>query len=116
MAAQLAKAECMKQAMTLNYLLNKKYAPHDKWLFKGMPDNPEMRINEEGIINESVASLVEKIGMLPVDKAHERELATAVESLAVILQMNLRSRIWLAHVICTLMPVQQNLLQKVMCF
>ena len=40
--------------------------------------------NEEGIINESVASLVEKIGMLPVDKAHERELATAVESLAVI--------------------------------
>ena len=83
-AAQLAKAECMKQAMTLNYLLNKKYAPHDKWLFKGMPDNPEMRINEEGIINESVASLVEKIGMLPVDKAHERELATAVESLAVI--------------------------------
>lgn len=83
-AAQLAKAECMKQAMTLNYLLNKKYAPHDKWLFKGMPDNPEMRINEEGIINESVASFVEKIGMLPVDKAHERELATAVESLAVI--------------------------------
>lgn len=83
-AAELAKAECVKQAMKLNYLLNRKYAPHDKWLFKGMPDNPAMVLNEEGAQNESVASLVEKISLIPVDKAHEAELTTAIESLAVI--------------------------------
>lgn len=83
-SAELAKAECVKQAMKLNYLLNKKYAPHDKWLFKGMPDNPDMRIFDEGAGNESVAELVKKISLLPVDKAHETALATAIESLAVI--------------------------------
>ena len=83
-AAEIAKAECVKQAMKLYYLLNRKYAPHDKWLFKGMPDNPAMVLNEEGAQNESVASLVEKISLIPVDKAHEAELTTAIESLAVI--------------------------------
>lgn len=83
-SAELAKAECVKQAMKLYYLLNRKYAPHDKWLFKGMPDNPAMVLNEEGAQNESVASLVEKISLIPVDKAHEAELTTAIESLAVI--------------------------------
>lgn len=83
-SAELAKAECVKQAMKLYYLLNRKYAPHDKWLFKGMPDNPAMMIDEEGAQNESVASLVEKISLLPADKAHEAELTTAIESLAVI--------------------------------
>ena len=83
-AAEIAKAECVKQAMKLYYLLNRKYAPHDKWLFKGMPDNPVMVLNEEGTQNESVASLVEKISLIPVDKAHEAELTRAIESLAVI--------------------------------
>ena len=83
-SAELAKAECVKQAMKLYYLLNRKYAPHDKWLFKGMPVNPAMMLNEEGIQKESVASLVEKISLLPADKAHETELTTAIESLAVI--------------------------------
>ena len=83
-AAEIAKAECVKQAMKLYYLLNRKYAPHDKWLFKGMPDNPAMVLNEEGAQNENVSSLVEKISLIPVDKAHEAELTTAIESLAVI--------------------------------
>ena len=83
-AAELAKAECAKQAMKLYYLLNRKYAPHDKWLFKGMPENPQMTIHEEGMEQLGVAQLVEKISLLPVDQEHELELTTAVESLAVI--------------------------------
>lgn len=83
-SAELAKAECVKQALKLYYLLNHKYAPHDKWLFKGMPDNPSMMIDDEGVENETVASLVKKISLTAVDKAHATELTTAIESLAVI--------------------------------
>jgi tetratricopeptide (TPR) repeat protein len=83
-AAELAKAECMKQAMLIDYLLNKKYAPHDKWLFKALSSNPEMVINDEGFDNEGVASIVEKISKTPADTAHETELTKLVEALAVI--------------------------------
>lgn len=83
-AAEMAKAECMKHAMKLYYLLNRKYAPHDKWLFKGMPENPEMSIDDTDNKMQDVASLIEKISILPVDKAHETELATCIELLAVI--------------------------------
>lgn len=83
-AAELAKAECVKQAMKLNYLLNKKYAPHDKWLFKDLPDNPDMVLEEPDFPAKSVAQLVEEISLMQVDKAHETQLATAIESLAVI--------------------------------
>lgn len=83
-AAEMAKAECMKHAMKLYYLLNRKYAPHDKWLFKGMPQNPKMSIDDTDNKMQDVASLIEKISILPVDKAHETELATCIELLAVI--------------------------------
>ncbi len=88
-AAELAKAECVKQAMKLYYLLNRTYAPHDKWLFKNLPDNANMVLAEEGMqsqgdIVKSVSQLVEEISLTSVDKAYETALATAVESLAVI--------------------------------
>jgi tetratricopeptide (TPR) repeat protein len=83
-SAELAKAECMKQAMLIDYLLNRKYAPHDKWLFKALPVNNEMVISDEGFDNEGVASLVERISRTPADLAHEAELTKLVESLAVI--------------------------------
>ena len=83
-SAELAKAECAKQAMKLYYLLNRKYAPHDKWLYKGMPENAQMTLGEEGMENASVPKLVEKMSLLPADNAHEAALTTAVESLAVI--------------------------------
>lgn len=83
-AAELAKAECAKQAMKLYYLLNRKYAPHDKWLYRGMPENAQMTLGEEGMENADVPKLVEKLSLLPADKAHEAALTTAVESLAVI--------------------------------
>lgn len=78
-SAELAKAECIKHAMKLYYLLNRTYAPHDKWLFKGLPENPLMTVD-----HTNVAELVEKISLLPADRAHEQELTTAIESLAVI--------------------------------
>ena len=84
MSAELAKAECAKQAMKLYYLLNRKYAPHDKWLYRGMPENAQMTLGEEGMENADVPKLVEKLSLLPADKAHEAALTTAVESLAVI--------------------------------
>lgn len=83
-AAEVAKAECVKQAMKLNYLLNRKYAPHDKWLFKALPDNPDMVIDEEGMPCKNVSQLVEEISLMSVRKAHEKELTTAIEALAVI--------------------------------
>ncbi len=78
-SAELVKAECVKHAMKLYYLLNRTYAPHDKWLFKGLPENPLMTVD-----HTDVAELVEKISLLPADRAHEQELTTAIESLAVI--------------------------------
>jgi tetratricopeptide (TPR) repeat protein len=83
-SAELAKAECMKQAMLLDYLLNKQYAPHDKWLFKALPSNPNMVIDDEGMENETVATLVEKISRTPADDEHKTELTKYIEALAVI--------------------------------
>lgn len=83
-AAEIAKAECVKQAMKLNYLLHKKYAPHDKWLFKDLPDSADMVLEEPDLPTKNVAQLVEEISLISVDKAHETQLATAIESLAVI--------------------------------
>ncbi len=91
-AAELAKAECAKQAMKLYYLLNRTYAPHDKWLFKGMPENRQMTIGEEGMDQVGVAELVRRISLLPVDRAHESKLTTAIESLAVIFANELEKR------------------------
>ncbi|MDE7205125.1 MAG: DUF4125 family protein [Lachnospiraceae bacterium] len=91
-AAELAKAECAKQAMKLYYLLNRTYAPHDKWLFKGMPNNPQMVISGENMGQLCVAELVERVSLLPVDQAHETELTTAIESLAVIFANELEKK------------------------
>lgn len=83
-AAELAKAECVKQAMKLYYLLNRQYAPHDKWLFRGMPDSPGMVTAGEDGVACGVAELVQRISLTPVTKPYERALGLAVEQLAVI--------------------------------
>ncbi len=83
-SAELAKAECARQAMQIYYLLNRKYAPHDKWLFKGLPDNPDMALVQEGQPAKAFAQLVEEVCLTPADKAHAEQLDVAVESIAVI--------------------------------
>lgn len=83
-AAELAKAECMRYAMKLVYLLNMKYSPHDKWLFKGLPDNPHMHIEDFGGGRIDAAALIERMSLLSVARQDEQELAVTVEALAVI--------------------------------
>lgn len=83
-SAEIAKAECAKQAMKLYYLLNRQYAPHDKWLFRGMPENHDMVLEEEGMSHRTVTELVEEISLTGVDRNNEKKLTAAIESLAVI--------------------------------
>lgn len=79
-AAELAKAACLKQAMLLTYLLERRYAPHDKWLFKGMADN--LPSGEES--DTSVKKLVEQLCTLSVQEQDAQEMTRVIETLAVI--------------------------------
>lgn len=83
-AAEMAKAECMRYAMKLAYLLNRKYSPHDKWLFKGLPNNTEMCIDGIDGGKFDVVGLLERMSVLSVSQRDEQELAITVEALAVI--------------------------------
>ena len=89
-AAELAKAECIRHAMKLAYLLERKYAPHDKWLYKGLQRLEE----QEGLLVEacrraeqeegSITKLLEKLSLLSVEEAQAGEMAFIIETLAVI--------------------------------
>ena len=89
-AAELAKAECIKHAMKLSFLLKRKYAPHDKWLFKGLQKLEE----REGILVEacdrvgqkgkSITELLETISLLSVEEEQAGEMTLLMETLAVI--------------------------------
>lgn len=47
-AAQLALSEFMQAAMSLVYLLNRRYAPFYKWMYRGMRDLPKLtRVGEQ---------------------------------------------------------------------
>ncbi len=89
-AAELAKAECIRHAMKLAYLLERKYAPHDKWLYKGLQKLEE----QEGLLVEacrraeqeegSITKLLEKLSLLSVEEEQAGEMAFMIETLAVI--------------------------------
>ena len=111
-SAELAKAECMKQAMQLAYLLERRYAPHDKWLYKGLEelklkayDNSEestsiLLSNEKAleIMSQeniavlqkyqlhdiSVISLIKRLCMLSVYEKDAEEMTAVIEILAVL--------------------------------
>lgn len=89
-AAELAKAECIRHAMKLAYLLERKYAPHDKWLYKGLQRLEEQerilveackRVGQE---DASITKLLEKLSLLPVEEEQAGEMTMLVETLAVI--------------------------------
>lgn len=42
-SAQMQLADFMKHTIKAVYLLNKKYAPHDKWLYRGMKELPVLQ-------------------------------------------------------------------------
>ncbi len=83
-SAVLAKAECLREAMHLSYLLLREYAPHDKWLFKGL-ENLSGSIGGVDIhATHGVISLIAKLADMPIDMAHEKELKENIETLAVL--------------------------------
>ncbi|MBQ7944337.1 MAG: DUF4125 family protein [Lachnospiraceae bacterium] len=80
-AAELAKAECMKQAMKLQYLLNHQYAPHDKWLYKGL----ELQAAKEQTVNgQQLCGLIEQLSGIAVLPDTADYLMTVVEAIAQI--------------------------------
>ena len=66
-AAALAKAEFLKEAMQLMYLIHKAYAPYYKWAFRGLTEQPLL---------QEVHPLLKQLAELPVLPA------TAEESIA----------------------------------
>lgn len=90
-AAELAKAECVKHAMKLLYLLERRYAPHDKWLFKGLRILEEREglltsaCHQVGQKEKSITSLLERLSLLSVEEEYAEEMTMLVETLAVIL-------------------------------
>ncbi len=87
-AAELAKAECMKQAMKLQYLLNHQYAPHDKWLYKGLEIQAANFQNsseqEEKSQHGQICELIEQLSGIAVLPDTADYLMTVVEALAQI--------------------------------
>ena len=89
-AAELAKAEGVKHAMKLIFLLERRYAPHDKWLYK------DLQILEErgGLLTsacqqveqkeKSVTALLERLSLLTVEEEDAEEMSMLIETLAVI--------------------------------
>lgn len=90
-AAELAKAECVEHAMKLVYLLEQKYAPHDKWLYKGL----QLLEEGEGLLTaacqqvgqeeKSITRLLQKLSLLSVEEEYAGEMTMLIETLAVIL-------------------------------
>lgn len=89
-AAELAKAECVKHAMKLAFLLERKYAPHDKWLFRSL----QLLEEEEGLLvsacnrvgqnGKSITELIQNLSLMSVEEEHAGEMALLIETLAVI--------------------------------
>lgn len=90
-SAELAKAEGVRHAMKLCYLLERTYAPHDKWLFQGL----QALERENGVLMQScsrvehadgsLSALLERLSLLSVTGDDEEEVTLLVETIACIL-------------------------------
>ncbi len=89
-SAELAKAECVKHAMKLLYLLEREYAPHDKWLYKGLAEREEKKglllsaCKQVGQEEGQLMKLIEQISLLSVQEEAAGEITLLIERLAVI--------------------------------
>lgn len=89
-SAELAKAECVKHAMKLLYLLEREYAPHDKWLYKGLAELEEKKglllsaCKQVGQEEGQLMKLIEQISLLSVQEEAAGEITLLIERLAVI--------------------------------
>ncbi|MBQ9119819.1 MAG: DUF4125 family protein [Lachnospiraceae bacterium] len=89
-AAELARAECVKHAMKLAFLLERSYAPHDKWLYRGLQElemtggTLASACARVGQTEESVTVLLERLSLMSVEETYAEEMTLLVEKLAVI--------------------------------
>ncbi len=93
-AAELAKAECMKQTMKIQYLLNHQYAPHDKWLYRGLELQETTAQYEErkqaGVVQtvhnnqQQLCELIEQLSGIAVLPDTADYLMTVIEAIAEI--------------------------------
>ena len=83
-SAALAKADCMREAMHIAYLLLKKYAPHDKWLFKGLEQTAGTIGGVDIHDDRGVLGMLLKIVNTPVDEEHRIALIELIEELAIL--------------------------------
>ncbi len=74
-AAQLAVFEFVKNAAHTVYLLNRRYAPYDKWLFRGMRDLPVLSALEEPL------SFLLETGNSPAEARGKAEMIEDIASL-----------------------------------
>lgn len=95
-AAELAKAECIRQAMELTYLLLRTYAPHDKWLYRGL-ERKEKQIGgiELQDSKRGVLCLLRKLASLRALPEQEAEITDSIEQLAALFaeEMNLQNMV-----------------------
>lgn len=79
-AALLAKAEGLRQAMKLVYYMDGEYPPHDKWLYAGIAGKQDCGqiadvLRELGDAGEvpGVGEVTEKLGSLLADRLYEKD-------------------------------------------
>ncbi|MEC4629950.1 DUF4037 domain-containing protein, partial [Bacillus safensis] len=71
-AVQLAKAKFLRHAMELVYLLNRQYAPYDKWMRRGLESCRTLR---------QVVPMLEKLVQIP-DVTESERAADQMEQIA----------------------------------
>ena len=84
--ASLAKAEFVKSAMSVVYLLNNSYAPFYKWMFRGMKKLPMAGKTAAGLImqleekrGEAAQKLIEEICSVLIDEIRHQKLTDVPE-------------------------------------
>ena len=84
--ASLAKAEFIKSAMSVVYLLNNSYAPFYKWMFRGMKKLPMAGKTAAGLImqleekrGEAAQKLIEEICSVLIDEIRHQKLTDVPE-------------------------------------
>lgn len=80
--ASIALSEFMKHTMCMVYLLNHRYAPFYKWMYRGMNQLPLLRrvrsllalLPELPVGHEQIAAIIEKIVFLIIEEMKKQEL------------------------------------------
>lgn len=88
-SAELQLADYMKHTMKVVYLLNKKYAPHDKWLHRGMRELPILP--EIGDILTAIHDFTKTEAMYTL-KNGENQISMTIEIIAKLIVYELQKQ------------------------